>query len=309
MVSEERLPTVIKKLRQMSRFVDQYYDRSFNYKDRGQVALDQLRHDFSFLIDFATGSEREEPQPARGYRCRPDGLMVELQRVPDERTFDEMVLSREDLLRLGAEDDAAWTTLWAGRGFSNREVTALRSAFADLEAAWLVFFQSRDPDRALWRLIDAAGQIAELFPPERREATGRGYRVEKVPPHCEASHRWDENLHPRAATPPVPPAPRTARGAYRQKVRQPAAKPKPVSLDPRRIFSRLQKAEIFLRCNGCCVACGVELADDWNADHIYPHAWGGMTEVINGQALCQPCNQRKRDNILTVDGEEAEPAG
>jgi len=75
-----------------------------------------------------------------------------------------------------------------------------------------------------------------------------------------------------------------------------------VRLDPQRAFSSGQKKEIYLRANGHCVGCGQSLDSDWHADHIVPHARGGRTEIVNGQALCQPCNNRKSAKVLTVDG-------
>lgn len=79
---------------------------------------------------------------------------------------------------------------------------------------------------------------------------------------------------------------------------------KSVRLDPRRTFSALQKEEIFRRSGGYCQACGLELDLDWHADHIYPHSLGGVTEVVNGQSLCQSCNSRKSAKVLTVEGGE-----
>jgi hypothetical protein len=83
-------------------------------------------------------------------------------------------------------------------------------------------------------------------------------------------------------------------------------RPVAVRLDPLWYFSRLQRREIWLRSNGHCVGCGQSLGPDWEArtwqaDHIVPHSRGGRTEVINGQALCRPCNNRKQANVLTVD--------
>lgn len=87
-----------------------------------------------------------------------------------------------------------------------------------------------------------------------------------------------------------------------QESRQPSLPPAiEVRLDPQRTFSKLQRDEILRRSNGHCVGCGTPLGADWHADHIVPHARGGRTEVINGQALCRPCNSRKSAKVLTVD--------
>lgn len=87
------------------------------------------------------------------------------------------------------------------------------------------------------------------------------------------------------------------------RVRPEAPSASPVRLDPQRSFSVGQKKEIYLRADGHCVGCGRPLDSDWHADHVVPHARGGRTEIINGQALCQPCNSRKHAKVLTVDGE------
>lgn len=77
--------------------------------------------------------------------------------------------------------------------------------------------------------------------------------------------------------------------------------PREARLDPQRSFSKAQRREIALRSNGHCAACGQGLGPNWHADHIVPHSRGGRTEVINGQALCGACNQRKHAKVLTVD--------
>jgi 5-methylcytosine-specific restriction endonuclease McrA len=96
------------------------------------------------------------------------------------------------------------------------------------------------------------------------------------------------------------------RNKARQTISKPEKRPIAVRRDPLRCFSKLQRREIWLRSNGHCVGCGQYLGSDWQsgdwqADHIFPHCRGGRTEVINGQALCQPCNNRKKANVLTVD--------
>jgi 5-methylcytosine-specific restriction endonuclease McrA len=81
-----------------------------------------------------------------------------------------------------------------------------------------------------------------------------------------------------------------------------------IRIDPQRQFSAMQRQEIWMRSNGHCVACGRHLGEswrspNWHADHIVPHSRGGRTEIINGQSLCQPCNNRKHAKVLTVDQE------
>jgi 5-methylcytosine-specific restriction endonuclease McrA len=91
---------------------------------------------------------------------------------------------------------------------------------------------------------------------------------------------------------------------FQQSLRVPREASAPVAprLDPQRAFNAAQKKEIYLRSNGHCTGCGQPLDSDWHADHIVPHARGGRTEIINGQGLCQPCNNRKHAKVLTVDG-------
>jgi superfamily II DNA or RNA helicase len=42
------------------------------------------------------------------------------------------------------------------------------------------------------------------------------------------------------------------------------------------------------------------LEEGWNADHIVAYAVGGETDVINGQALCPKCNQRKGTSEMSI---------
>ena len=63
-------------------------------------------------------------------------------------------------------------------------------------------------------------------------------------------------------------------------------------LDPRRFSSR-QRAALYLAADGNCSECGAVLARGWHADHMTPYVAGGPTDVINGQALCPPCNLTK----------------
>jgi hypothetical protein len=65
--------------------------------------------------------------------------------------------------------------------------------------------------------------------------------------------------------------------------------------DARRRFGRRERAALLLAAGGCCADCGAPLAPDFHADHRDPWAHGGRTDVVNGQALCPPCNRRKSD--------------
>lgn len=68
-------------------------------------------------------------------------------------------------------------------------------------------------------------------------------------------------------------------------------------MDLRRRFTTSQRAALYLAADGCCAECGAELEPGWHADHIDPHSLGGATDVINGQALCPPCNLKKGNRV------------
>jgi superfamily II DNA or RNA helicase len=44
---------------------------------------------------------------------------------------------------------------------------------------------------------------------------------------------------------------------------------------------------------GKCALCGSELTPGWHGDHVTPWSKGGVTDVVNGQALCPTCNLKK----------------
>lgn len=55
---------------------------------------------------------------------------------------------------------------------------------------------------------------------------------------------------------------------------------------------------LYLAADGRCGECGTELEPGWHADHMQPHSRGGLTDVINGQALCPQCNLKKGAKVL-----------
>lgn len=67
----------------------------------------------------------------------------------------------------------------------------------------------------------------------------------------------------------------------------------------RRRFNAKERVALFLASGGKCESCGVELERSWHADHVNPYSRGGPTDVINGAALCPPCNQQKGNKIMT----------
>ena len=63
--------------------------------------------------------------------------------------------------------------------------------------------------------------------------------------------------------------------------------------DPRRRFRRRERAALLLAADGHCCECDAVLEPDFHADHRDPWARGGVTDVVNGQALCPTCNLHK----------------
>lgn len=66
--------------------------------------------------------------------------------------------------------------------------------------------------------------------------------------------------------------------------------------EPRR-FNRSQRTALYLAQDGCCAECGAVLDRGWHADHVQPHSRHGVTDVVNGQALCPPCNLKKGSSM------------
>ena len=60
-----------------------------------------------------------------------------------------------------------------------------------------------------------------------------------------------------------------------------------------RRFSPSERAALFVAAGGGCSKCGRPLDASFHADHVHPWAAGGITDPINGQALCPVCNLRK----------------
>lgn len=65
-----------------------------------------------------------------------------------------------------------------------------------------------------------------------------------------------------------------------------------VDLDPRRIFSKKQRAEIFEAHEGKCGICDrkITAGENWVAGHVIDWALGGPTTVENGQPECGYCS-------------------
>lgn len=71
-------------------------------------------------------------------------------------------------------------------------------------------------------------------------------------------------------------------------------------MSERRRFNASERAALYLAADGRCTACGRELEPGWHADHVHPHSRGGDTDVINGQALCPPCNLKKGNTVTEL---------
>lgn len=70
---------------------------------------------------------------------------------------------------------------------------------------------------------------------------------------------------------------------------------------PRR-FKGSDRVALYIAADGKCEDCGTDLEPGWHADHVKPHSRGGPTDVINGQALCPPCNLKKGARMTTWPG-------
>ena len=72
--------------------------------------------------------------------------------------------------------------------------------------------------------------------------------------------------------------------------------------DPRRTFSRAEKAAILERAGHRCehhtwLLGRCRETEALHADHVHPHSRGGATDVANGQALCRRHNRRKAARV------------
>jgi len=61
----------------------------------------------------------------------------------------------------------------------------------------------------------------------------------------------------------------------------------------RRRFNDRERFALYRSSGGVCSMCGCLLEPGWHADHVEPYSKGGLTDVINGQALCVACNLTK----------------
>jgi len=66
-----------------------------------------------------------------------------------------------------------------------------------------------------------------------------------------------------------------------------------------RNFSEAQRREIYVRDEGKCQLCHLDLGIDWHCDHVKPWVRGGRTVISNAQALCKTCNLKKGSKMTT----------
>jgi hypothetical protein len=101
----------------------------------------------------------------------------------------------------------------------------------------------------------------------------------------------------------VPIHPRKARtalllGTFRRQVFKPDGIPASYT-KPARLFDEHQKQTLLVAARGRCQHVGC--SSPWitlQADHKRPSVLGGLTNLLNGQILCEWCNKWKRDRLL-----------
>lgn len=67
------------------------------------------------------------------------------------------------------------------------------------------------------------------------------------------------------------------------------------------------RAQVLHNAKGRCQQCGKTIADDHiklQADHKIPQNWGGMTTLENLWALCESCNNGKKDLFASFDEDD-----
>ena len=68
----------------------------------------------------------------------------------------------------------------------------------------------------------------------------------------------------------------------------------------KRRFSARQRLLLAMRSGGRCELCGSPLPASFHADHRIPHAAGGSTNLLNGQATCPKCNLEKGKTMIKL---------
>lgn len=74
--------------------------------------------------------------------------------------------------------------------------------------------------------------------------------------------------------------------------------------DRRATLSSSDRALIYAKTGGCCHICGGPAGVRWHADHVVPHAKGGVHHVDNYLPACGQCNRlrwhRSPDDIKRI---------
>ena len=79
---------------------------------------------------------------------------------------------------------------------------------------------------------------------------------------------------------------------------------KTTTKDNSRSFTEKQKEELYIIQNGKCAVTGQDLDSiEYVADHILPYAYGGPTEVKNGQLICKDANEMKSSGMTISEVE------
>jgi superfamily II DNA or RNA helicase len=68
-------------------------------------------------------------------------------------------------------------------------------------------------------------------------------------------------------------------------------------MSERRRFNDSERVALYIAADGRCSECGAELEPGWHSDHERPWSKGGLTDVVNGQALCPSCNLKKGNRM------------
>jgi hypothetical protein len=69
------------------------------------------------------------------------------------------------------------------------------------------------------------------------------------------------------------------------------------------------RAAVLSKAHGRCQMCGRTVQEDGvklQADHKIPRSWGGATELDNLWAICEACNNGKRDFFSSLNSDEME---
>ena len=69
-------------------------------------------------------------------------------------------------------------------------------------------------------------------------------------------------------------------------------------------WTEKQKDELYIIQDGKCAVTGQDLSNiEYAADHILPYAYGGPTEVKNGQLICKDANEMKSSGMTISEVE------